>query len=311
MLLNWDDGNNDMFASGTDSEEAQKFKQSKQGQWISRSPKFKEIVISDADDYLASAHLKFSPHGILFEVILATFSNNLSPRLASWIYYYRMNAHLFGCAIWNQRWHDIVSFKLHFIITFRHQFFNNTADLMTVHDLPAKMSDWIYSSLIDIPAPALKEPRMLLELRDHNSAPPSAALQPLGRGCKRHCARAGAYAFGTKNIFADRPMLCAVAAIGALVLWIAGVDVLDQANDRFLPMNNVGVSFAILSLVEIVHELVDLEFLPAESAKRGSIVWKSNLFRELVAGFYWVQLDLRNSVQFTAEHDIAAHIMKD
>ena len=43
----------------------------------------------------------------------------------------------------------------------------------------------------------------------------------------------------------------------ALVQWIAVADVLDQVNNRFLPMNNIGVSFAMLSLVEIVCELVD------------------------------------------------------
>ena len=52
-------------------------------------------------------------------------------------------------------------------------------------------------------------------------------------------------------------MSCAVTAIVALVTWIAGVDALDQVNDRFLPINNIGVSFAMLSSVEIVHELVD------------------------------------------------------
>lgn len=168
---------------------------------------------------------------------------------------------------------------MYFICTNRHEFFTNTTDLMTVHNLTAKMSDWYYSSLIDMPvtaprepAPTPKEPRMVAELRNHNSAPSSATLQPLGRVCKRHRARAGAYAFGTKHIFADRPMSCAVDEIVTLVLWIAGVYVLNQVNDRFLPMNNIGVSFAMHSLVEIVHELVDWEFLPVESAKRGSLL---------------------------------------
>ena len=73
-----------------------------------------------------------------------------------------------------------------------------------------------------------------------------------------------------------------MAVIAALVLWIAGVDILDQVNDRFPPMNNIGVSFAMLSSVEIVYELVDWEFLPVESAKRGGTLWKSKLFRELM-----------------------------
>ena len=57
-------------------------------------------------------------------------------------------------------------------------------------------------------------------------------------------------------------------------------------------MNNIGVSFSMLCSVDIAHELVDWEYLSVESAKRGGMLWKSKLFRELAAGFYWVQLDL-------------------
>ena len=135
---------------------------------------------------------------------------------------------------------------------------------MTVHNLTVSINDWCYSSLIDLPLTtprvlthAPREPRMLAELCNHTSALSSATSQLLGRGCKRHRARVGAYAFGTKHIFADRPISCAVAVIVALVMWIAGVDALDQVNDRFLPMNNISVSFAMLSSVEIVHELAD------------------------------------------------------
>ena len=35
------------------------------------------------------------------------------------------------------------------------------------------------------------------------------------------------------------------------------------------------------------------------------------MFRELVVGFYWAQLDLRDSAQFTAEHAIVVHIIED
>ena len=318
MIVNWDDGDNDIFVAGPESEEAQTFKKSKRGRWISRLPRFKDTFISDADENLARAHLKFSPLGTLFGVALGAFRRDLDSLLLNWIYRYQMQTHLFGCDLWDERWSNIAAFELKFICTYRHKFFNKTADTMTLHDLTATMSDWYYSSLINIPVPMPREPtniprehRMLAELRDHNTAPFSATLQPLGRGCKRHRARPGAYTFGTNHIFTDRPMSCAVAAIVALVMWIAGVDVLDPVNERFPPLNNIGVLFAMISSVEIVCELIDWEFLPVESTKRGSILWKSKLFRELDAGFYWVQLDLRDSVQFAAEHVIAVHIMKD
>ena len=318
MIANWDDGDNDVFTAGPESEVAQTFKKSKRGRWISMSPRFNDTFISDADDNLARAHLKFSPLETLFGVALSTFRRDLDSLLVNWIYRYRMQTHLFGCDLWNERWSDIAAFELKFICAHRHKFFNQIADAMTLHNLTATMSNWCYFSLINIPATMPREPtntprecRMLAELRDHNAAPFSATLQPLGRGCKRHRARPGAYAFGANHIFTDRPMSCAAAAIVALVMWITGVDVLDPVNERFPPLSNIGVSFAMISLVEIVRELIDWEFLPAESAKRGSVSWKSKLFRELDAGFYWAQLDLRDSAQFAAEHVIAVRIVKD
>ena len=41
------------------------------------------------------------------------------------------------------------------------------------------------------------------------------------------------------------------------------MNVLDQVNDSFALMNNIDLLFAMLGSVEILHELVDLSFLPA------------------------------------------------
>ena len=85
FILNSDDSNNAIFLSGTNSEEARKFKQSKRGKWISRLPKFKTIEISDTDENLAMTHLKFSPIGILLRVILETFHRELGSQLVNLI----------------------------------------------------------------------------------------------------------------------------------------------------------------------------------------------------------------------------------
>ena len=76
-------------------------------------------------------------------------------------------------------------------------------------------------------------------------------------------------------------------------------------------MNNIGVSIIMLSLVEITHELVDWEFLPVESTIRGSKLQKTKLFCELVVGIYQVQLDLHDSAQFAAEHEVAVYVIND
>ena len=57
MIANWDDGDNAIFTAGPESEEAQTFKKSKRGRWISRSPRFKDTFISDADENLVRALL--------------------------------------------------------------------------------------------------------------------------------------------------------------------------------------------------------------------------------------------------------------
>ena len=76
-------------------------------------------------------------------------------------------------------------------------------------------------------------------------------------------------------------------------------------------MSNIGLSFAMLSSVKIVCELIDWQFLPAEAVIQGSVLWKSKLFCDLAVGFYWVQLDLRHSVQHAVEHVVAVQILKD
>ena len=76
-------------------------------------------------------------------------------------------------------------------------------------------------------------------------------------------------------------------------------------------MNKIGLSFAMLSSVEIAHESIDQKFLPTDATISGSSSQKSNLFCELVVRYYWVQLDLRDSAQFTIEHVVAVHVFKD
>ena len=76
-------------------------------------------------------------------------------------------------------------------------------------------------------------------------------------------------------------------------------------------MNDIGTSFAMLSSVKKIHDLIDWEFLPVDSTIQGSKIWKTKLFRDLGVGYYWVQLDLRDSVKFTTEHVIAVHILAD
>ena len=86
---------------------------------------------------------------------------------------------------------------------------------------------------------------------------------------------------------------------------------LDDINDRFSLVNDIGVSFGMLSSVKSIYKKIDWTILPVDSTKQGSKAWKTKLFRDSPEGYYWVQVDLKDSLQFTAEHIFAVHIFKD
>ena len=311
LISNWEDNNNSILIPGHTSEDTRKFKRSKIGQWVSKIPQFREMAWADQDANLAKTLLKYSPMGLVLGILADIFYNDLGRLVTSWIQQYRLETHLVGSRLWDERWSYVFGLEMHFIYTFREQFFDASAELMTIHPLTATTNAWVYSCLMEINLPVPKVPRMLAELADHTTAPSAAALQLAGNGTKQSRGRTAAYTFGQKNTNTDKHILCSVAAMSVLVQWITGIDVLDQINERFPPMNNVGLSFAMISSVEIIYELIDWQFLPVESTIAGSKLWKTKLFCELPVGFYWVQLDLRDSVTFTAEHVVAVHIMTD
>ena len=70
MILNWDDGNNTIFKFRSDSMSASDFKASKRGKWISQIPKFCNHISVVVDENLSPTLLKYSPLGILLEVLL-------------------------------------------------------------------------------------------------------------------------------------------------------------------------------------------------------------------------------------------------
>ena len=81
FISNWEDGNDVIFKSGPTSEDAQKFKRSKIGQWASKIPRFKDISLSDQDENLSKTILKYSPLGLVLGILLDMFYSNLGSSL--------------------------------------------------------------------------------------------------------------------------------------------------------------------------------------------------------------------------------------
>ena len=128
---------------------------------------------------------------------------------------------------------------------------------MILHDLVAKTSDWVYSFLIHHENPDVKLSKILKQLEDHLTAPSSATIQFQSRGVRKHRNRAAQYTFRHKREIPKLQLSCAVSAICTLVFWIAGIPVLEEIHNRFPLMNNIGISFAILSSVKKIHDLID------------------------------------------------------
>ena len=127
---------------------------------------------------------------------------------------------------------------------------------MTLHDLVATTSDWIYSSLIFHAALVVKVPKMLKELEDHLIALSSATIQPQSQGVTKHRNKTASYTFGPKSMIPKSQLSYTVSAICTLVFWIAGVLVLDEINDCFSLTNDISISFAMLSSVKKIHNLI-------------------------------------------------------
>ena len=86
---------------------------------------------------------------------------------------------------------------------------------------------------------------------------------------------------------------------------------LEDINDCFLLVNDVGISFGMLCSVKGIYNKINWIVLPVDNTKQGSTAWKTKLFWDSSEGFYWVQIDLKESLLFAAKYVISIHIFKD
>ena len=127
------------------------------------------------------------------------------------------------------------------------------------------------------------------------TAPPSDAIEYIDDGLAHPLYRPGRYNFGPKSASPSQ-LSCATFTMYILVHWITGMSVINAINNRFSLMNDISGSFGMLCSVKEIYEHIDWECLPVDSTIQGSKTWKTKLFRELGEGFYWVQVDLRDSL---------------
>ena len=111
---------------------------------------------------------------------------------------------------------------------------------------------------------------MLSKLKDYITALPKNAIKPLGKGIQRCLYNTTVYTYGPKSCFSTNSLSCATFVMYVLYQWITEKSMLDDINDRFLLVNDIGISFEMLSLVKSIDKKINWTILPVDSTKQGS-----------------------------------------
>ena len=314
MIRNWNDGKDDIFDFRQRSIGESQFKASVRGQWIEQLPKFAHPDQDDSLENLTNTAFTYSPMGLLLNVIMrAVDVSDVGDELCKWVSEHQDRTNLIGCEAWDERWTPIVGFEMFFIYIEHEKFFSAMSDKMVTHDQVAEESNWELSMFLDRSSPSLvrSKKRMLAELANHLQATPKSAIKLRIDGMGKSKERTGDFTCVRTGGASDAKLSCAVFAMETLFKLITGKSVLAAINDQFPLLNNAGVSFGMLTSVKALHEKIDWSFLPVDSTKQGSKVWMIKLFRECPVGFYWVQVDLKKSINIAADHVLAVQIVQD
>ena len=176
MILNQDNGNNDIIYPTLGTEVMQKFKDSKREQQIRQITIFYAVNVEEIDENLLLTLFKYSLIGIFLGLLLNSFDmRKIEHILMKWARLHQEGLYLIRLDYWDANQIDIISFQLEFIQRYANNFFSDKADLMTVHNQVAKKSNWKYSSWMDIEVLVMHYKKMLREILDHMIALPSDA----------------------------------------------------------------------------------------------------------------------------------------
>ena len=156
---------------------------------------------------------------------------------------------------------------------------------MTVYNQVAKKSNQIYSSQIDTKVTVVYQKKLLRELEDYMIALPSDAIEYADNRLANSLCRSRRYNFSSKRMFLILQFLHTVFTICNLVHQITSMLVIDDINDRFFVIDDIGLSFRMLSSIKKIYELIDQECLTTNSTTEGSNIWKQ-LFCNLKEGYY-------------------------
>ena len=98
---------------------------------------------------------------------------------------------------------------------------------------------------------------MLSQLIDYTTVLPKDTIKPFGIGFQCHYYDTTAYTYGPKSCLPTQSLSCAMYAMYILYHWITRELVLDDINNHFSLVNDIRISFGMLSLVKGIYKKID------------------------------------------------------
>ena len=98
---------------------------------------------------------------------------------------------------------------------------------------------------------------MLSQLADYTTAPPKDAIKPFGIDFQCHHYNTAACTYGPKSCLPTQSLSYATYAMYILCHWITRELVLDNINNCFPLVNDIGISSGMLSLVKGIYEKIN------------------------------------------------------
>ena len=114
---------------------------------------------------------------------------------------------------------------------------------------------------LDNSAPPPLRPNILQVLTNTTTVPPVSTIQVTAKGMRTNVQKYATYTHICKSCLPCPFLSYAVFAMDKLYEWIIGASALYAINNRFLLMNDVGLSFGMLSSVKLLYENLDWTIL--------------------------------------------------
>ena len=147
--------------------------------------------------------------------------------------------------------------ELYFVYNNLGTFFSAEVEYRVLHDVIAPGNDWEFSIHLESCAYTPLTNSMLLELANFTTALPKSALKVQIQEMYKSLQQSVSYTHIYTKHSPGRFLSCTVFAMNKLFEWNISSSVLSNINNLFPLMNDVGLSFGMLSLVKVIYKNLD------------------------------------------------------